>query len=716
MRRAEERSQMDDDEAFAWRLQRMEEAAFASARGGGGGGVAVGGGGGRGGGNVVDLSGGAAAAVAVAGGGAAAVAAPAAAAPPPAPPQPVVPVDTMEVGTHLADVFADLDDVYIHRVVDDEARRRPGFSRDELITLVAAIIQDPSRNHPRREVMRRKRARVADRAAKRREAEDWRALADLEPHALRTCLGIADRGAPMATMSAAYFDATFAELKRRFPFVPIGFIRFVMTGSTKKLPAASTVECRRFVRCANLIQSAAAQSQGGGGGRKKRKRKRGSAAASASLDSYKPLKRPRDEPSIMDDDADALDDPDGLAARRPTQLLRELTYWEHAADVEALRSSRETERAAQVEQHRSAGTLHECPICMDDEVLPAELVQCGAGHSFCRECVSTHAKVELGKGATSFACCFGKDVCAARFEVRTMRGLLPPLAYNALQRRMQAEEVQRALGGASSSAPASSSSSSSSSASSSSSSSSSSSDELVSCPFCDFACVMPKLVLIPARPHVYDITAEESPTGGKKGKGKRKKKRKEPATKVPPPPSYAGSSVFQCCMPSCSRATCRLCKRESHLPLRCSEVEGDDALEARRHVESAMTDALLRSCWKCSKSFFKVDGCVRGLFVLPPSSFVFGSRSSSSHSLAHRCNHMTCQCGAESCYLCDKKLSASTWRLHFVNENPVEGMTCKLYTNTVEDNATRVARAHKMARKEVGEALMIDPIHGKLKR
>jgi hypothetical protein len=43
-------------------------------------------------------------------------------------------------------------------------------------------------------------------------------------------------------------------------------------------------------------------------------------------------------------------------------------------------------------------------------------------------------------------------------------------------------------------------------------------------------------------------------------------------------------------------------------------------------------------------------------------------------------------------------------------------MTCKLYTNTVEDNATRVARAHKMARKEVGEALMIDPIHGKLKR
>nr|CAI5840499.1 unnamed protein product [Callosobruchus analis] len=40
--------------------------------------------------------------------------------------------------------------------------------------------------------------------------------------------------------------------------------------------------------------------------------------------------------------------------------------------------------------------------------------------------------------------------------------------------------------------------------------------------------------------------------------------------------------------------TCRLCKEPSHLPLRCNEVEKDEEVKARVHVENKMTDALLR--------------------------------------------------------------------------------------------------------------------------
>lgn len=67
----------------------------------------------------------------------------------------------------------------------------------------------------------------------------------------------------------------------------------------------------------------------------------------------------------------------------------------------------------------------------------------------------------------------------------------------------------------------------------------------------------------------------------------------------------------------------RLCKELNHVPLKCDEVKTD---AARLFLEEKMTEALVRKCYKCGRTFFKEEGC----------------------------NKMTCVCGALMCYICDK--------------------------------------------------------------
>jgi len=92
--------------------------------------------------------------------------------------------------------------------------------------------------------------------------------------------------------------------------------------------------------------------------------------------------------------------------------------------------------------------------------------------------------------------------------------------------------------------------------------------------------------------------------------------------------------VFKC--NSCKKESCILCKEESHIPFRCNEIEKKSEVALRTFIENKMTEALLRKCWKCKKSFYKTEGC----------------------------NHMTCSCGAEQCYVCQKPLHRP-WADHF---------------------------------------------------
>ncbi|KAI1736787.1 hypothetical protein F4680DRAFT_249810 [Xylaria scruposa] len=66
---------------------------------------------------------------------------------------------------------------------------------------------------------------------------------------------------------------------------------------------------------------------------------------------------------------------------------------------------------------------------------------------------------------------------------------------------------------------------------------------------------------------------------------------------------------FRCENPSCLQVSCRLCRKETHIPKTCAEVDADRGLDARHTLEEAMSEALIRRCNQCKNAFVKYDGC-----------------------------------------------------------------------------------------------------------
>ncbi|CAG9827379.1 unnamed protein product [Diabrotica balteata] len=157
-------------------------------------------------------------------------------------------------------------------------------------------------------------------------------------------------------------------------------------------------------------------------------------------------------------------------------------------------------------------------------------------------------------------------------------------------------------------------------------------DELESCPFCDFASI----------PNAED-------------------------------------KIFRCLNPDCMKESCRSCKEENHVPYKCDEIEKDDDVKARIFVENQMTEALLRKCYKCGKSFYKEEGC----------------------------NKMTCICGATMCYVCKQPVKDYK---HFNGLGGDRFERCPLYSDSNEINRTNVLQAAEAAKSKVDpNKLKIDP-------
>ena len=98
------------------------------------------------------------------------------------------------------------------------------------------------------------------------------------------------------------------------------------------------------------------------------------------------------------------------------------------------------------------------------------------------------------------------------------------------------------------------------------------------------------------------------------------------------------SPRFKCRNPSCSRASCRLCRVAWRDPHKCNERE---ELSLRTTVEAARSAAMKRVCPKCNLSFVKESGC----------------------------NKMTCTCGYTMCYLCRQGLGQQAPSLANAHQN-----------------------------------------------
>ncbi len=59
---------------------------------------------------------------------------------------------------------------------------------------------------------------------------------------------------------------------------------------------------------------------------------------------------------------------------------------------------------------------------------------------------------------------------------------------------------------------------------------------------------------------------------------------------------------FRCQNPECMEVSCRLCRKQTHIPKTCAEVEKENGQSARREIEEAMSAAMIRKCNKCKSS------------------------------------------------------------------------------------------------------------------
>lgn len=140
--------------------------------------------------------------------------------------------------------------------------------------------------------------------------------------------------------------------------------------------------------------------------------------------------------------------------------------------------------------------------------------------------------------------------------------------------------------------------------------------------------------------------------------------------------------IFACPVQECQFESCKLCGKESHIPLRCEEYANQRKQDdGRLKIEEALSDAKMRKCPRCNKKFIKSDGC----------------------------NKMTCACGMKICYVCNEPLNKmKNPYSHFCQAPHCDHSNCgkcKLYTNNEEDDLQAMKDAGLAAKKEFEEIL-----------
>ncbi len=139
--------------------------------------------------------------------------------------------------------------------------------------------------------------------------------------------------------------------------------------------------------------------------------------------------------------------------------------------------------------------------------------------------------------------------------------------------------------------------------------------------------------------------------------------------------------TFLCPNPDCARTSCRLCGGPSHPNKPCHT---SDAPDVAAYVTAAISEAVLRICGQCQSRVVKEVG---------------------------GCNHITCSCGAEFCYVCRQTIRGYA---HFR-----ESKGCVLYKDEELQQQHEVRMATERALRQYCKKFPLAPmpdIHAFLQR
>lgn len=336
----------------------------------------------------------------------------------------------------------------------------------------------------------------------------------------------------------------------------------------------------------------------------------------------------------------------------PQDLVRELSIAALDPVIKDALQERRREREARIEELKTIGGLGTCGCCFNDELLPEEELHCDScdKHTFCIICVKNAAMAFFGSGlfaqnfvdglrngtssssnnSSSSASSSSWDPSPTSTPppdmslsvVRCMQtsGCSGKFSDAALRRALTAKMYARySRRSAALHAVA------------------SGLKDLVACPGCDF---------------MVEINDQNE-------------------------------NLIRCLDPDCRKVTCRWCRKDNHLPLRCEEVEDNGESKIRTFYEEKLGDAMMRRCPnpKCRKPYEKEDS-------VPPG-----------------CNHMRCPCGTHSCYLCGQMVDKERPYDHYSNGSSAGGVNNRASRCTVYGIPKWAEKSHAKAEMEANKAL-----------
>lgn len=221
-----------------------------------------------------------------------------------------------------------------------------------------------------------------------------------------------------------------------------------------------------------------------------------------------------------------------LPEKTDEHFYMELMYTRHEKEIRGYFQEKKKAKKRRHKLAKEKGELLSCDCCCNDDILAEDMLPCQEGHLFCAECVLSSTEELIGQAKVKFPCLSGEPGC--EYHTKTLENVLSPKMFVVLLRKIQEAEVQAA-----------------------------GIDDLVSCPFCPFASIIP---------NQHD-------------------------------------KVFRCLNPECMKESCRKCQKINHVPLSCEEVKKVRKADMRSYIEIKMSEAMIRVCHKCKNHFYRTEGC-----------------------------------------------------------------------------------------------------------
>lgn len=100
-------------------------------------------------------------------------------------------------------------------------------------------------------------------------------------------------------------------------------------------------------------------------------------------------------------------------------MLQEIAYYEHRDEIEQYLEEKLKQKARLRAEAKEKNLLQTCNCCYDDEVMPSDVLTCGGGCKFCRDCIKKSVEICVGEGKVDFRCLSdcGEEFCLQTIQV-----------------------------------------------------------------------------------------------------------------------------------------------------------------------------------------------------------------------------------------------------------------------------------------------------------